>query len=68
MVLCTRGDNSLHTTSLPADCFWFHIYCCNTFTNGRKNIIEILLGNVNFKCSLEDLVVADDNVLLLDEN
>lgn len=71
MVLCTRGDNSLHTTSLPA-CSLLTVsgftYCYNIFTNGRKNIIEILQQNFNFNCSLEDLVVADDNVLLLDEN
>ena len=50
------------------DCFLFRIYCYNIFTNGRKNIIEILQKNLNFKCSFEDLVVADDNVLLLDGN
>jgi len=50
------------------DCFWFHSYCYNIFTNGRKNIIEILQQNFNFNCSLEGLAVADDNVLFLDEN
>jgi len=48
----------MHST----DCFWFHIYCYNIFTNGRRNIIEILQENFNFKCSLEDLIVTDDYV------
>ena len=57
-----------HHCMQSTDCFWFHIYCCNIFTNGRKTIIDILQQNFNFNCSLEDFVIADDNVLLLDEN